>query len=196
MRVIVGLGNPGREYAKTRHNVGFMVVDELARRHALEAFKRRFKADVATGTFRGEKLVLIKPQTYMNLSGHAVREARNWYRADISDLMIVHDDLDLPFTEIRMRARGSAGGHNGLASVIEQLGTNEVARLKIGIGRGPSIARAHVLSRFSADEERNLDAVISASADAVERWVAAGILAAMNEINGRAIAVPVTTPAS
>lgn len=191
----MGLGNPGREYAKTRHNVGFMVVDELARRHAVEPFKRRFKADVAAGLYNGEKLVLIKPQTYMNFSGHSVREARNWYHADIDKLIVVHDDLDLPFSEIRMRARGSAGGHNGLASVLEQLGSTHVSRLKIGIGRGSSASRTHVLTRFSADEERHLDTVISASADALERWASEGIIAAMNEINGRPIVVPVATPA-
>ncbi|HEV2107036.1 MAG TPA: aminoacyl-tRNA hydrolase [Thermomicrobiales bacterium] len=186
MRIVVGLGNPGREYANTRHNIGFVVVDRLARRHGAEPFKRRFRAEVATASFEGEKLVLVKPQTYMNLSGHAVREVRNWYHADLDDVLIVHDDLDLPYGQLRMRARGSAGGHNGMASIIEQLGTNNVPRLKIGIGRGNAETRAHVLARFSTDEERDLDQVVVSAADAVERWVTDGITAAMNQINGSA----------
>ena len=183
MRIVVGLGNPGREYAVTRHNLGFMVVDELARRGGV-AFRKRFRSEIGEGRCRGGKLVLVKPQTYMNLSGHAAREVVNWYHAPREAVLIVLDDLDLPFGALRLRANGSHGGHNGLESILEQLGTREVPRLRIGIGRGHT-ATAQVLSRFSADEERALPEVIGAAADAVTRWADDGLIAAMNEFNQR-----------
>lgn len=195
MRIAVGLGNPGREYANTRHNLGFMVIDELARRHHAEAFRRRFRAEIASALVESEKVILVKPQTYMNLSGHSVREVRNWYHAEVTDILVVHDDLDLTFGQLRMRARGSAGGHNGLASIVEQLGTRDVSRLKIGIGRGRSAPRSHVLTRFSKREEGDLQKIVSAAADAVEIWLESDILEAMNVVNGRdpvAVPTPVT----
>jgi peptidyl-tRNA hydrolase, PTH1 family len=185
VKIVVGLGNPGREYAATRHNVGFMVVEQLARRIGAPGSKRRFRSELSEGFLAGEKIVLVQPQTYMNLSGHAVREVVNWYRAALDDVLIVSDDLDLPFGTLRLRARGSAGGHNGLASVIEQLGTQDVPRLKIGIGRGPGQATSRVLSRFSADEERALSELVDRAADAVELWARDGIIAAMNDVNRR-----------
>jgi PTH1 family peptidyl-tRNA hydrolase len=185
MRIVVGLGNPGREYAATRHNLGFMVVDELARRAGASGSRKRFRSEVAEGNLAGQKLVLVKPQTYMNLSGHAVREAVNWYHVAREDVLVVLDDLDLPFAALRLRADGSAGGHNGLASVLEQLGAKNVPRMRIGIGRGPSAARTQVLSRFAPEEERALPALIEAAADCVALWVAEGIIAAMNRCNRR-----------
>ena len=192
MRIVIGLGNPGREYVQTRHNVGFMVVDELARRHGAQGWKNRFRAELAEIVVKAEKLVLVKPQTYMNLSGHAAREVVNWYRLPLDEVLIVADDLDLEFGTLRMRAQGSAGGHNGLASIIEQLGTNRVARLKIGIGRGRSSSISHVLSRFSQDEERQVPDLIARAADAVELWASEGIVAAMNQANRRPDAVTPT----
>ena len=185
MRIVVGLGNPGREYAQTRHNVGFMVVDELARRHGAPGTKKRFRSELAETSVGGQKVVLVKPQTYMNLSGHAVREAVNWYHAPLEDVLVVSDDLDLAFGTLRLRAQGSAGGHNGLTSVLEQLGTTKVPRLKIGIGRGRSTAVGHVLSRFSPDQERELPSLIDRATDAVELWISEGIVAAMNQANRR-----------
>jgi PTH1 family peptidyl-tRNA hydrolase len=185
MRIVVGLGNPGREYAATRHNLGFMVVDELARRAGASGGRKRFRSEVAEGTLAGQKLVLVKPQTYMNLSGHAVREAVNWYHVAREDVLVVLDDLDLPFAALRLRADGSAGGHNGLTSVLEQLGAKNVPRMRIGIGRGPSAARTQVLSRFSPEEERALPGLIEAAADCVALWIADGIIAAMNRCNRR-----------
>ena len=190
MKIVVGLGNPGPEYANTRHNVGFMVVDELARRHRAESFRRRFRAHITTVLVNADKAVLVKPQTFMNLSGHAVREVQNWFHAETEDVLVVHDDLDLPYGQLRMRARGSAGGHNGLASIIEQLGTREISRLKIGIGRGGSSPRTHVLARFSSTEEADLRAIVDAAADAVEQWIETGIMPAMNAVNGAAPIVP------
>jgi PTH1 family peptidyl-tRNA hydrolase len=189
VKIVVGLGNPGREYAATRHNIGFMVINRLARVAAGGPVKRRFRSEIVEGLLDGEKLVLVAPQTYMNLSGHAVREVVNWYHAPLNDLLIVADDIDLPFGTLRMRARGSAGGHNGLASVIEQLGTQEVTRLKIGIGRGPGVARSHVLSRFSPEEEAALPEIIERAVKGVQLWAKEGVIAAMNEVNRKPEAV-------
>ena len=185
MKVVVGLGNPGRQYAATRHNLGFIIVDELARRSGAGGTRKRFRSEITEGTLGDEKLVLVKPQTYMNLSGHAVREVVAWYRAAREDLLVVLDDLDLPFGSVRLRADGSAGGHNGLASVLEHLGSRAVPRLRVGIGRGPAVATAQVLSRCTADEERRLPDVTAAGADCVVLWAEEGIIAAMNRCNRR-----------
>lgn len=186
MKVIVGLGNPGREYAATRHNIGFMVVNRLAQRLGAPTSRQRFRAQIVETTSNGEKVVLVEPQTYMNLSGHSVREVLNWYKCPLEDMMIVADDLDLAFGTLRMRARGSAGGHNGLGSIIEQLGTQEFSRLRIGIGRGPGAVIARVLSRFSPEEEAELPALVDAAADALLLWQSQGVIAAMNAVNGTA----------
>lgn len=183
--IIVGLGNPGRNYANTRHNLGFMVVDELARRTGAATSRKRFRSELIETRFADRKLVLVKPQTYMNESGHAVREVMSWYRADASQVLIIVDDLDLPFGQLRLRPGGSAGGHNGLKSIFEQTGRKEIPRLRIGIGRGPNQAKAHVLSHFAPSEQEHLPLLIESAADAAELWMTDGIVPAMNEINGR-----------
>lgn len=183
MRIVVGLGNPGREYAATRHNIGFMVVSELARRIGATGVKRRFRSELLEGVLDGERIILVAPQTYMNLSGHAVREVVNWYRRPLAEVLVVYDDMDLPFGTLRMRVSGSGGGHNGLTSIIEQLGTQAVPRLRVGIGRGRSAATAHVLSRFSPAEEQELPGLIGRAVDGVVLWIKQGPIAAMNEIN-------------
>jgi peptidyl-tRNA hydrolase, PTH1 family len=197
MRIVVGLGNPGREYASTRHNIGFMVVNELARRSGADGVKKRFRSEIAEGRLHDEKLVLVAPQTYMNLSGHAVREAVNWYHVSHEDVLIVFDDMDLPFGQLRLRKGGSAGGHNGLKSIIEQLGGTDIPRLRVGIGRSRSSATSHVLSRFSPEEEKALPELIGKVADAVELWMTGGITVAMNAVNQRPkkeqVEVPVST---
>jgi PTH1 family peptidyl-tRNA hydrolase len=185
MRIIVGLGNPGREYASTRHNIGFMVINELARRAAANGGRKRFRAEIAEGHLHGEKVIFVAPRTYMNLSGHSVREAVNWYNVLHDDLLIVLDDMDLLFGQLRLRGSGSAGGHNGLKSIIEQLGGTDIPRLRVGIGRGRSSSTSHVLSKFSADEEKELPEVIRKAADAVELWMSEGIADAMNSVNQR-----------
>ncbi|MGH2531337.1 MAG: aminoacyl-tRNA hydrolase [Thermomicrobiales bacterium] len=185
MHLVIGLGNPGREYVATRHNIGFMVLTALAKRTGASGSRTRFRAEIMEGVFEGEKLILAAPQTYMNLSGHAAREIVNWYHLPLDNVLIVLDDMDLPFGQLRMRPRGSAGGHNGLTSVIEQLGSDSIPRLRIGIGRGRSAGRGHVLSRFSPDEERALPILIERVADGVMLWRRAGIIAAMNELNRR-----------
>ncbi len=194
--IIIGLGNPGRNYAATRHNIGFVVADELARRGGTSTSRKRFRSELIDTRLPAGKVILVKPQTYMNESGHAVREVRNWYRADPEQILVVVDDLDLPFGELRLRQRGSAGGHNGLKSIIGQLGTQEFPRLRVGIGRGPDQARAHVLANFAPSEREQLPVVVAAAADAAERWMSEGIVSAMNEINGRASVLAKDEPVS
>lgn len=193
MKIVVGLGNPGREYAATRHNLGFMVVDELFRRLSGTALRARFRSELAEATCAGEKVILVKPQTYMNLSGTAVREVAHWYRVAAEDVLVVLDDLDLPFGSNRLRPSGSAGGHNGLSSIIEQLGTAEVPRLRVGIGRSAAAARAQVLSRFSSEEAAELPAIVQRSAECCLVWLEEGIITAMNRCNQKS-ASPATTP--
>lgn len=190
MKLIVGLGNPGREYDRTRHNIGFMVVDELHRRLGTPGFKARFKGLVADGMVGNEKVVLLKPLTYMNISGQSVSEALRWYHLPVEDVLIVQDDLDLPFGTLRFRARGSAGGHNGLTSIFQLLGTTEVNRLKIGIGRGSNTAHSHVLGRFTTEQETELPFLLGDAADATELWVREGVLVTMNKVNTRSSASP------
>ncbi len=185
MKMIVGLGNPGREYERTRHNVGFMVIDELYRRLGEPGWKSRFKGLVSEGMVGHEKVILVKPLTFMNLSGQSVSEGSRWYHLDVEDLLIVHDDLDTPYGSLRVRARGSAGGQNGLKSIFEQLGTNEVPRLKVGIGRGRNTATSYVLGRFDTEQEKDLPILLQEAADVVERWVRDGIEATMNTTNAR-----------
>jgi len=183
VKIVVGLGNPGREYAATRHNLGFMVVDELARRHGAAERRNRFRSDLIEVFDETEKIVLLKPRTYMNLSGSAVREAVNWYKTSLDDLLVVVDDIDLPFTSIRLRARGGSGGHNGLKSIIADLGSDSFPRLRIGIGRGPGHATRQVLSRFTSEEERVLPSVLEAASDCALAWERDGIVIAMNRCN-------------
>ncbi len=183
VKIVVGLGNPGREYSATRHNLGFMVVDELARRLAAGERWNRFRSDLVEAFDGGEKVVLLKPRTYMNLSGSAVREAVNWYKTPLDDLLVVVDDIDLPFGSLRLRAKGGSGGHNGLKSIIAELGNDAFSRMRIGIGRGPGPATRQVLSRFTSDEERVLPAVLQAAVDCVLEWERYGIIEAMNRCN-------------
>ena len=148
--LIVGLGTPGPEYARTRHNAGFLCVEELARRGGLKWERPRLKAAQARGKLAGRDVVLAKPQTYMNLSGTSVAQLVKWYKTPLSDLLIVYDELDLPFGQLRLRAGGSAGGHNGLTSVLQQLRTSEVPRLRIGVGRPErGEPKGYLLSRFT-----------------------------------------------
>ena len=183
MKIVVGLGNPGREYAATRHNLGFMVLDQLGRSHAASERHNRFRSDLVEIFDEGEKIVLLKPRTYMNLSGSAVREVVNWYKTPLDNLLVVVDDIDLPFGSMRLRARGGSGGHNGLKSIIAELGTDAFPRMRIGIGRGPGHATRQVLSRFTSEEERVLPSALQAAADCVLEWHRHGIINAMNRCN-------------
>lgn len=183
VRIVAGLGNPGRDYDKTRHNIGFAVADELVARMDGISQRSRFRAVVTEGFLAGQKFVIAKPQMYMNLSGIPVREILNWYKADLEEFLVVYDEMDLPLGQLRLRADGSAGGHNGVKSIIQELGTQEFARLRIGIGRGGGASVAHVLSRFSAEEAAGMAQTVKSAADAVQLWATQGVLFAMNEVN-------------
>jgi len=187
MRLIVGLGNPGREYRETRHNVGFMVVDEIARRHnlTLAMAPSQIPDAMIAKKFGDDALLMAKPLTFMNNSGEAVAALARYYDVPIGDLLIVVDEVALPFGRLRARARGSAGGHNGLKSVIARLGTTEFARLRLGVGRGDARRDLadHVLSKFEADEQSALGEFITRAADAAEMFAADDIAKVMNTYN-------------
>ena len=174
MKIVVGLGNPGKRYEQTRHNVGWMVLDRLADRAGWAGGKERDAAQVTWGRYRGLDLMLVKPLTFMNESGLAVRKVLARERAPLEDLLVVVDDFALPFGRLRFREAGSAGSHNGLRSIIGELGSQKFARLRVGIGEPDRHARDHVLSVFRPDERQQLDAVIDAAADAVEDWAREG----------------------
>jgi len=186
MKLVVGLGNPGSAYERTRHNVGFRVVDKLAAKHGWKWSERRARAVLASGTLDSEKVVLVKPLTFMNLSGEAVGELVRWYKVQPEDVLVVYDELDLPVGKIRLRAKGSAAGHNGLDDIIAHLHTNEFPRLRIGIGH-PTHSRMsgkdHVLGIPPLDERVLLEAAEDQAVEAVEMWVAQGINATMNVVN-------------
>ncbi len=190
MWLIVGLGNPGEEYANTRHNIGFRCVKELARRHSLAFDGKRAHARIAEGMIAGQRVALAKPFTYMNLSGQAVVGLRQWYKiASDSELLVIYDDSDLPFGTLRIRANGSAGTHNGMRSIVGQLGSQAFPRLRMGIGQPPpgwDIAK-YVLGRFTREEEAQLAAIVERAADAVELMLREGLITAMNRYNGTSI---------
>jgi peptidyl-tRNA hydrolase, PTH1 family len=187
MRLIVGLGNPGREYRETRHNVGFMVVDEIARRRnlTLAMAPSQIPDAMIAKKFGDDALLVAKPLTFMNNSGDAVAALARYYDVPIGDLLVVIDEVALPFGRLRARARGSAGGHNGLKSVIARLGTTEFARLRLGVGRGDARRDLadHVLSKFEADEQSALGEFITRAADAAEMFAAEGIEKVMSTYN-------------
>ena len=187
MKLIVGLGNPGREYRETRHNVGFLVIDELARRHQLTLAMAPSQVPDAfvAKRFGAEPMLVAKPLTFMNRSGEAVAALARYYDVPAGDLLVVVDEAAIPFGRLRARPRGSAGGHNGLKSIIERLGTTEFARLRLGVGRGdPRRDLAdHVLSKFEPDERQGLEELITRAADAAEMFAVAGIDKVMNAYN-------------
>ena len=183
MKIIVGLGNPGRDYAGTRHNVGFAVVEEVARLLHASTQRSRFRAVLHEAVHGPDKVIMAQPQMYMNLSGIPVREIMNWYKADLDDLLVVYDDMDLPLGQLRMRETGSAGGHNGMKSIVAELKSEDIQRLRVGIGRGGGASTAHVLSRFTADEVAAAQAAVTDGARAVLSWIEGGALATMNEVN-------------
>ena len=192
LKLVVGLGNPGRQYERTRHNVGFMVLDELARRHGVSFSTGQ--GDAWTSRMRDTAgspvAILAKPSTFMNLSGRAVSSLRGYYKIDIPDLLVVTDDVNLPLGRLRARARGSEGGHNGLRSVAEQLGTLEYPRLRVGVGRG-DLRRDladHVLAGFDPDEQIEIGQTVERAADAAEVFIADGIGKVMNTFNAAPVA--------
>ncbi len=184
MKVIVGLGNPGKEYAGTRHNIGFRVIDVLASVLDIDVRKRKFGARFGEAEFEGKKLILLKPWTYMNRSGQAVATAVGFYKVPLKKLLVITDDMALEPGVIRMRPRGSAGGHNGLKSVIAALGSEDFCRLRCGIGSaGTNDAYDYVLSNVPSEQRAVIDAAVEKARDAAFCWIRNGVDEAMNEYN-------------
>jgi len=194
MKLIVGLGNPGRTYERTRHNVGFMVVDRIAHEHNLDRWRRRFHALVAEGLVGQERFMLMKPQTFVNAAGTAVASAARWCRLDTGDILVVCDDFNLDVGRIRIRGKGSDGGHNGLASIIGALGTEAVPRLRIGIGAPTTDdPKEYVLSEFLPEESDAIREAVEKAARAVMTWITSGLAACQNQFNaepGRTVGEP------
>lgn len=184
--LLVGLGNPGREYQTTRHNIGFRCADAFTRAHGLSyERKKRSKAIVAEGTVAGQRVLVAKPQTYMNLSGSAVQGLSAFYKIPPARILVVYDDLDLPSATLRLRAKGGSGGHRGMTDIIRRLGTQDFPRIRFGIGRPPGRMDPanYVLQRFSADEEPAIAEAVERAVAAIESWLRDGIDAAMNAFN-------------
>lgn len=194
-RLIVGLGNPGTKYDRTRHNIGFEVIDALAKSYPGVSIADNKRFQGATGEFRsgGDRTVLLKPTTYMNKSGQAVRAVLDWYKLDPNSVLVVYDDMDLPTGKLRMRLSGGAGGHNGMKSIISHLGTKEFPRLRVGIGstnkdggRDHAVV-SHVLGRFAPEDRKIVDAVIPMAVDAIDLSLRKGVERSMNLYNGREV---------
>lgn len=185
MKMIVGLGNPGNEYADTRHNVGWMLLDALAGHLGITEWRSREKGMVAEGRIGSEKVLLVKPLTYMNNSGECVGPLMRWYKLAPEDVMVAHDDMDIPIGTIRIRKKGSAGGHNGIKSLLQHIGAEEFGRIRIGIGRPPAgwTVINHVLAKFTAEERAEIGHAIDYLIPAVECMVLEGADMAMNKFN-------------
>ncbi len=182
--IIAGLGNPGKEYENTRHNTGFSVIDYIAQKNNINISKTKFKGIYGEGNIGNEKVMLLKPQTYMNLSGQSILDAVQFYKINVENLIVIYDDVSLPLGRIRIRPSGSDGGHNGIKSIIYLLETDCFPRLRVGIGEPGVDIINYVLGRFSSDEHKILDDVIKVAADGVEAIVNFGVDQAMNMYNG------------
>jgi PTH1 family peptidyl-tRNA hydrolase len=186
VKVIVGLGNPGSEYAHTRHNIGFEVIDYLSEQESIRLTKNKFNALFGKGKIGDTDVLLVKPLTYMNASGEAVGPLLHFFKLDTADLLVIQDDMDLPIGKIRLRQKGSAGGHNGIKSVIQHVGTQEFARIKVGIGHPQHTREAvvrYVLQGFQGDDRAAIDAAIERSTSAVKAWLTQPFSQVMNMYN-------------
>lgn len=185
MKCIVGLGNPGRKYKNTRHNIGFLVVEELLRRHQWKLDQKKFNGNYTLENFQGQKVILLEPQTFMNVSGESIKPLIDYYHIDLDDVLVIYDDLDLPVGKIRLREKGGHGGHNGIRSTIEHLGTKEFKRLRVGIGRpvGPMAVVDYVLGKFDKEQTEEVNLSIQNAADACESWLTRSFVDAMNQFN-------------
>ncbi|MBX7102387.1 MAG: aminoacyl-tRNA hydrolase [Myxococcaceae bacterium] len=186
MKIICGLGNPGAEHARQRHNVGFWVVDALAAQWKARSDGEKYDGELFSATAAGEKVLLLKPQTYMNLSGTSLAPLARFFKVPPADVLVVHDELDLPFGKLQLKQGGGPGGHNGLKSILERWGEQDFGRLRFGIGKPPGGAErvtGHVLGHFSPDEQPQLKALVESSVAAAERWVRDGMAKAMNGFN-------------
>lgn len=185
MKVIFGLGNPGVKYSKTKHNVGFMLIDRLAEQLNITVDKNEFEALTGTGFWNGEKIMLVKPQTFMNLSGKSVWQIIDYYADQIEDFIVVYDDMDLALGSLRFKQKGSAGGHNGVKSIIASLNSQEFDRLKIGIGQKKFDAVHHVLGEFSKEEMKIIEEGIDHGIAGLELWCKTDIKSVMNQYNNK-----------
>ena len=185
MRIVVGLGNPGREYSTTRHNLGFIVVDRFAAIHTISFSRQKFKSKIASGVVAGEEVLLVKPQTFMNLSGEAVGPLLRFYKKPLSDLLVVYDDIDIPFGDIRLRTAGGSGGHKGMESIIGNLGSDEFQRIRVGIRREAPTGDLgdYVLKNFSKEEKAELDGIVDKACSAIEAVLTGPFEMAMNRFN-------------
>jgi peptidyl-tRNA hydrolase, PTH1 family len=185
MKLIVGLGNPGKQYDQTRHNIGFEVIDALSSEFAIPLNQSKFKGLYGIGFHNSEKIILLKPLTYMNLSGESIRAVMDFYQIELEDLLVIYDDLDLPVGKIRLRQKGSPGGHNGIKSTVAHLGTQQFNRIRIGIDRpqaGMSVPD-YVLGRFRPEEKAFTEDAVKKSAEACSAWLEKPFLQVMNEYN-------------
>jgi len=189
MKLIVGLGNPGLRYKKTRHNIGFMFLDKFAKDNKLKfALNKSLKSEIASLIYKDEKIFFIKPQTFMNLSGDAVLAVMNFYKIDLNDILVIYDDLDLPTGKLRLRLNGTSGGHKGMDSIIRNLKTNELKRLRIGIGRKDSCAVVdYVLDNFYKDEKIEIDLALEKSTSIIMDYLENDFLYVMNKYNQKEI---------
>lgn len=187
MKIVIGLGNPGVKYESTRHNIGFKVIDKLAEKYKVLSWQKKFKAEIAALNFNGEKVVLVKPQTYMNLSGEAVRDVIGWYKEDIAELIVIYDDLDLPVGKLRIRYRGSAGGHKGMLSILGNVeGADQgFTRIRLGIGRPDKGWQVvdWVLSSFKEEEKQAITEMVETAAKAVEALWCENVKVVMGKFN-------------
>ena len=184
MKLIIGLGNPGKEYENTRHNTGFMVLDRLSEKLNIEMTQNKFKGLYGKSKYKGEDVILLKPQTYMNLSGESVRQVMDFFKINQEDILVIYDDLDMPVGKLRLRQSGSAGGHNGVKSIIAHVGTQSFQRIRVGIDKHPRIKVVdYVLGRFQKDEQPLIDQGVEDAVKAIETYLNKGFVAAMNVYN-------------
>ena len=184
MYLIVGLGNIGKEYDNTRHNIGFQAIDYIADKYNIEVNRIKFKGIYGDGLIEGKKVILLKPTTYMNLSGESIREVMNFYKISEDDLIVIYDDISLPVGRLRIREKGSAGGHNGIKSIIANIGTEKFARVKIGIGQPTHDLVNHVLGKFTSEENEILRKVIPVCSESVNEMIRNTVKDSMNIYNG------------
>ncbi|RKD22798.1 aminoacyl-tRNA hydrolase [Ammoniphilus oxalaticus] len=185
MKLIVGLGNPGKQYEGTRHNVGFMVIDELAEKLNIELNQLKFKGLYGEGRFGSEKVALLKPLTYMNLSGESLNQVMQFFKLELADILVIYDDLDTEVGQIRLRLKGSAGGHNGIKSIIQHVGSEQFCRVRVGISRPPQGRKIvdYVLGPFLAEERPDVATAVEKSAAAAEAWLEEPFEQVMNKFN-------------
>ncbi|MDD6467438.1 MAG: aminoacyl-tRNA hydrolase [Erysipelotrichaceae bacterium] len=187
MKLIIGLGNPEAKYDGTRHNTGFMVMDRIAKQCQVNIDQKKFKALVSLTNIRGEKVLLMKPLTYMNLSGEAIQMAMHFYQIDPSDICVIYDDMDLPCGQLRLREKGSAGGHNGMKSIISHIGTDVFPRIRVGIDHSPYDTIDYVLGRFSSEQMKLMESSLDRAADAALAFVTRKFQDVMNIYNRKSL---------